>query len=102
MDDYSLPSRFDPLIHQPSRLAIMAVLAGCESADFTSLVELTGLNKGTLSKHLTKLREAGYAEVTKGFSGNYPNTSAKLTRAGRKAFDKYRKQSARFNRMLEE
>lgn len=55
-----------------------------------------GLNKGTLSK----LRDAGYAEIGKRFSGNYLNTSAKLTAAGRKAFAEYRKQSARFNRML--
>ena len=52
MDDYSLPMQFDPLIHQPSRLAIVAVLAGCESADFTYLLQATGLTKGTLSKHL--------------------------------------------------
>ena len=101
MSDYSLPARFDPLIHQSSRLAIVAVLAGSESADFTFLVKMTGLNKGTLSKHLTKLRDAGYVEIEKGYKGNYPHTSAKLTSTGRKAFKKYRKQYAAFSKTLQ-
>lgn len=101
MTDYSLPAKFDPLIHQSSRLAIMAVLVGSESADFTYLVSMTGLNKGTLSKHLTKLRDAGYVEIEKGYKGNYPHTSAKLTTNGRKAFKNYRKQYAAFNKTLQ-
>lgn len=101
MSDFSLPAKFDPLIHQSSRLAIMAVLAGAESADFTYLVKMTGLNKGTLSKHLSKLRDAGYVDVEKGYKGNYPHTSAKLTSTGRKAFKDYRKQYAAFNKTLQ-
>jgi DNA-binding transcriptional ArsR family regulator len=79
----------------------MAVLAGAESADFTYLVKMTGLNKGTLSKHLSKLRDAGYVDVEKGYKGNYPHTSAKLTSTGRKAFKDYRKQYAAFNKTLQ-
>ena len=100
MTDYSLPTKFDPLIHQSSRLSIMAVLAGCESADFTYLVKATGLNKGTLSKHLMKLRDAGYVAIEKGFKGNYPHTSAKLTAAGRRAFRDYRRQYIAFSRTM--
>ena len=101
MTDYSLPVKFDPLIHQSSRLAIMAVLAGSASADFTYLVTMTGLNKGTLSKHLTKLRDAGYVEIEKGYRGNYPHTSARLTATGREAFKNYRKQYAAFSKTLQ-
>lgn len=100
MTDFSLPAKFDPLIHQPSRLAIVAVLAGAESADFSYLVEATGLNKGTLSKHLTRLRDAGYVEIEKGYRGNYPYTSARLTTSGRSAFKNYRKQYAAFSKTL--
>jgi DNA-binding MarR family transcriptional regulator len=102
VDDYSLLMDFDPLIHQPSRLAIMAVLAGCERADFTYLVEATGLNKGTLSKHLSKLSDAGYVDVEKGYKGNYPRTSAMLSPAGRKAFSDYRRKLAAFSKSLGE
>ena len=93
--------KFDPLIHQQSRLAIMAVLAGCESADFTYLVETTGLTKGTLSKHLSKLYEAGYIEIEKTFKGKYPLTLAKLTRMGRRSFKEYRRQLVNFNQMID-
>ena len=101
MSDLSLPSEFDPLIHQSSRLAIVAVLAGSQSADFTYLVKMTGLNKGTLSKHLTKLRDAGYVEIEKGYKGSYPHTSAELTTAGRQAFRDYRRQYAAFTKALQ-
>jgi DNA-binding MarR family transcriptional regulator len=96
MSEYSLPAQFDRLIHQPSRLAIMAVLAGCESADFAYLLNATSLTKGTLSAHLSKLEEAGYVAITKSFKGKYPHTSAALTPHGRKAFKEYRKQYRKF------
>jgi DNA-binding MarR family transcriptional regulator len=100
MSDFSLPTQFDRLIHQPSRLAIMAVLAGCESADFTYLLNTTGLTKGTLSAHLSKLEEAGYVDITKSFKGKFPHTSAALTPQGRKAFKAYRRQYHNFGRTL--
>jgi len=100
VSDYSLPTRFDPLIHQPSRLSIIAVLAGAESVDFTYLLETTGLTKGTLSKHLSKLRDAGYIAIEKGFKGNFPHTSARLTPTGRKTFKAYRSQYIAFSKTL--
>ncbi len=100
MNDYSLPTKFDPLIHQSSRLSIMAVLAGAESADFSYLLKATGLTNGTLSKHLTKLRESGYIEIKKSFKGNYPLTTAKLTPRGRKAFKDYRRQYKKFSKTI--
>jgi len=103
MSEYSLPTQFDRLIHQPSRLAIMAVLAGCESADFAYLLNATSLTKGTLSAHLSKLEEAGYVTITKSFKGKYPHTAAGLTPVGRQAFKKYRKQYQAFgDAMFEE
>ena len=101
MTDYSLPNQFDPIIHQPSRLSIMAVLAGCESADFVYLHRSTGLTKGTLSKHLNKLENEGYVVIKKSFKGNYPNTSVSLTPGGRKAFKKYRHQYELFTQLLD-
>jgi DNA-binding MarR family transcriptional regulator len=100
MVDYSLPTRFDPLIHQPSRLAILAVLAGAERVDFTYLVEVTELTKGTLSKHLTRLADAGYVEIDKGYKGSYPQTLAGLTAKGRKALMEYRRQLTEISRAL--
>ena len=100
MREYSLPTKFDPLIHQSSRLSIVAVLAGAESVDFSYLLKATELTKGTLSKHLTKLRDAGYVEIEKGYKDNYPHTTAKLTPVGRKAFKDYRRQYIAFTKTM--
>jgi DNA-binding transcriptional ArsR family regulator len=81
----------DRLVHEPARLAIMAVLSACKSADFAYLLNATGLRKGNLSSHLAKLKEAGYITITKSFKGSYPNTTCALTAKGRKAFTDYRK-----------
>lgn len=91
-DEIKSIANFDRLIHEPSRLAIMAVLSACESADFAYLLNTTGLSKGNLSAHLSKLEDGGYVAIVKGFKGKYPNTTCSLTAAGRQAFDIYRKQ----------
>jgi DNA-binding MarR family transcriptional regulator len=84
-------SLLDRVIHEPGRLMIVALLSGIEEADFRYLLHETALNKGTLSSHLARLEEAGYVEITKTYRGRVPQTLLKLTRAGRKAFDQYRK-----------
>ena len=52
----------DRLIHEPGRLAILTVLSSVEDADFVFLQRTTGLTKGNLSSHLTKLEEAGLVD----------------------------------------
>lgn len=90
--DFQAIPNLDRLIHEPARLAILAVLAGCESADFQFLLDATGLNKGNLSAQAIKLHEAGYLMVEKGFNGRYPSTRYCLTPAGRDALANYSKQ----------
>jgi DNA-binding transcriptional ArsR family regulator len=60
------------LIHEPSRLGIMAHLYVIESADFLFLMRQTGLTFGNLSAHMNKLETAGYIEVIKEFVGKTP------------------------------
>jgi DNA-binding MarR family transcriptional regulator len=84
-------SRLDRVIHEPARLMIVALLSGIDQADFVYLLHETALNKGTLSSHLARLEEAGYVEITKTYRGKIPQTLLRLTPAGRKAFDQYRK-----------
>lgn len=78
-------TELDKLLHEPARLAIMTALANCESANFVFLQSLTGLSKGNLSSHLSKLEEAGFVYIEKTFVGKIPNTSASLTDSGTKA-----------------
>ena len=102
MSEFSDILQFDKLIHEPSRLVIMAVLASCESADFAYMLNTTELSRGNLSAHVKKLSEGGYVDIKKTFKGNYPNTSYALTREGKKAFDAYRKQYFKVGKTLGE
>lgn len=80
----------DRTLHEPSRLLIVANLYVVESADFMFLLNQTGLTRGNLSSHLSKLEHAGYVEVKKEFVEKIPRTLLRLTSMGREAFDAYR------------
>ena len=82
----------DRLIHEPARLIVVTILNAVESADFLYLQRETGLTKGNLSAHLSKLEEAGYVAVEKTYKGKIPLTICRLTSEGREAFRRYRKQ----------
>ena len=82
----------DRLMHEPARLAIMTALSAVKAADFTFLLNLTGLTKGNLSSHLQKLEDGGMLEIEKRFLGKVPNTQVSLTTAGRLTIDRHWKQ----------
>jgi DNA-binding MarR family transcriptional regulator len=92
----------DRLIHEPSRLTIMANLYVVQSADFLFLQHQTGMTPGNLSAHLSKLEDAGYIEVTKEFIERKPHTALALTKKGRVAFKEYRKKVKQFVEKLPE
>ena len=73
----------DRLIHEPGRLAILTVLSSVKAADFVFLQRATGLTKGNLSSHLTKLEDAGLVEIEKRFVRKKPNTNVALTPEGK-------------------
>jgi len=80
---------FDELIHAPTRLEIVSLLAAAEWADFKYIRDELGLSDSALSKQLSTLESAGYVEIRKGFVGKRPRTSASLSKAGRQAFDQH-------------
>jgi DNA-binding transcriptional ArsR family regulator len=79
----------DPLLHSQVRLAVMSILIGVKKAEFSYLLENIHTSKGNLSFQLSKLKEAGYIEITKSFRGNYPLTTCEITDEGRLAFSEY-------------
>jgi len=95
-DELRSLTELDRLIHEPARLLIVTILSTVESADFLFLQRETGLTKGNLSAHLSKLEEAGYANIEKTFKGKLPLTVCKLTETGQQAFDRYRHQMQNF------
>ena len=81
--------KLDPLLHSELRLAVMSILAGVDSADFTFIKKQTGATAGNLSVQIDKLTTAGYITVEKGFKGKMPCTTCKITPEGRDAFTAY-------------
>ena len=91
----------DRVIHEPARLMILVVLSAVEEADFLYLLNVTGLTKGNLSAHLSRLEEAGYVAVDKSFVGKVPRTVGRLTAQGREALEAYRGQMRAVMRQAE-
>lgn len=90
-----MPTPFDHLaeinrlIHDPSRLAILTALSACEKADFIFLMNITGLTKGNLSSHLSKLQQGGLIEIDKTYEGRQPITYVRLTPEGREGLEEH-------------
>jgi len=79
----------NPIIHQATRLKIMASLnkLGPEaSLEFTRLKSILETTDGNLGTHLDALEKAGYIAVDKQFEARKPRTRVKATQAGRRAF----------------
>ena len=79
----------DPILHSQLRLAVVSLLVGIEVAEFTYIRDQTGATAGNLSIQVTKLKEAGYIEVTKKFRNNYPLTLCRITPLGKQMFTEY-------------
>jgi DNA-binding HxlR family transcriptional regulator len=92
-DTSSAPFSYDGLdrvIHEKARLGLLtSLMAYPKGLGFADLKQLCGLTDGNLSRHLQVLQEAGLVEVTKGYEGNRPHTSCRLTKAGRRRFLDY-------------
>ncbi len=86
----------DRLIHEPSRSVILTILSSVESADFLYLLRETGLTKGNLTVHLSKLEAASFIRIEKTYRGKLPLTLCSLTQEGKLAFENYRQQLRQF------
>ena len=82
-------TEIDKLIHEPARLMILATLNVVESADFLFVERQTGLTRGNLSAHMSKLENAGYISITKEFVDKIPRTLLRITADGHAALLNY-------------
>jgi DNA-binding MarR family transcriptional regulator len=88
-DPIEIIGGIDRTVHSPARLMILSCLAVLNSADFTFLLNQTGLTRGNLSINLGKLEEAGYVAIKKEFVNKMPRTLLRLTAKGRRAVKVY-------------
>ena len=82
----SAAPRFDELIHAPTRLSIVALLAASEWAEFTFVRDSLGMSDSALSKQISTLEDAGYVTVRKTGAGRTRRTHLRLSPRGRRAF----------------
>ena len=85
-------AEIDKVIHEPARLMILATLHVVDSADFLFVERQTGLTRGNLSSHMSKLEECGYIEITKEFVDKIPRTLLRITEDGRSELLNYTNQ----------
>jgi DNA-binding MarR family transcriptional regulator len=78
--------RFDELIHAPTRLSIVALLAAADWADFTFVRDSLSLSDSALSKQISILEQVGYVTVRKTGAGRSRRTHLRLSPSGRRAF----------------
>ncbi|OYO06348.1 transcriptional regulator [Enemella evansiae] len=80
-------SGFDEVIHAPHRLRITARLAQVDSMEFGALRDDLQVADSVLSKQLKVLTDAGYVTLDKPTGKGRVKTWARLTPAGRRAFE---------------
>lgn len=82
----------DEIIHQSTRLRIVAALKGLppgEGIEFPRLKAIMKLTDGNLGAHLNTLSNAGYVDVVKDEADRRVRTVVTLTRKGRAAFARH-------------
>lgn len=71
------------------RLGIMAILMVNDWMDYNEIKEHLNLTDGNLASHINGLEKLYYVEIRKRFVGKKTNTSYKVTRVGKKAFQEH-------------
>ena len=84
----ALPT-LDPVIHQPTRLRIMALLYRNRVAAFTWIRDTLGLTDGNLDTHAAKLEGAGYVKRGRALDVGGFQVKMKITSEGDAAFRAY-------------
>ena len=96
-----IAGEIDKVVHEPARLLILSILYVIDSADFVFIHNQTGLTRGNISTHMSKLEGAEYIQVTKEFVNRKPVTVLSITEKGRTALKTYREQMKKILAELE-
>lgn len=82
----------DRLVHEPARLMILVLLSQVSEVDFVFLLHETGLTRGNLSSHLSKLEDGGLITLEKRFVERKPQTVCWITEEGKRQLQAYSQQ----------
>ena len=84
--EQAIEDGFDQLIHAPVRLRICAALDPVREIEFGALLDLLGISKSALSKHVSMLADAGYVEQRRAVRDTRQRVWLRLTDTGRSAY----------------
>jgi len=71
------------------RLGIMSVLMVNKEVDFKTMKETLDVSDGNLASHTSALEKQEYIVIEKKFIGKKPNTTYRVTKAGKEAFQNH-------------
>jgi DNA-binding MarR family transcriptional regulator len=77
---------FDQVIHAPMRLRACAALDPVREIEFGTLLDLLGISKSALSKHISVLAGAGYVEQRRAVRDTRQRVWLRLTDTGQSAY----------------
>lgn len=80
---------FDPVLHHPTRLKLVMLMAASTSASFNELAKEAKLTPGNLQSHIKALETAGYVEAWRSLVDLKPRMRYRLTEDGRAALRVY-------------
>ena len=81
--------RLDEALLNPVRFSIVAALATVDEAEFSAVRDTVEVSDSVLSKQASWLVGTRHVTMRKGFVGKRPRTWLKLTKAGRKSFERH-------------
>jgi len=81
--------RPDQVVGQHVRGRILKALSDTGALSFSDVLAITGTSSGGLSLHARKLEGFGYITIEKSFVGRIPQTTFRLTPAGREALEQH-------------
>ena len=79
-------NQLNKIFDNQKRLGIMSILMVNEWVGFKVMKELLGLSDGNLASHIKALEKEAFIEIKKEFVGKKPQTSYRVSDAGRIAF----------------
>jgi hypothetical protein len=79
----------DPLLLDPTRLAIMSLLGVSDWCEFAFVRDSVQLTDPALSKQIATLGAADHVQVHKGYVGKAPRTWLRATHQGRRCLDRH-------------
>ncbi|MFH2096342.1 MAG: transcriptional regulator [Bacteroidota bacterium] len=81
--------KINKLFENRIRLGIMSMLMVNDHVDFNTLKNTLNVSDGNLASHSQALEKEGYIRVKKQFIGKRPNTTYRVTEAGKIAFQEH-------------